>query len=90
MLKRPEGRNAPDYASKIHIVSAPAYYHNYMMGELFACQVHAAIARDVLHDQDAANAIYTRDPQRRRIHEGQGLFAGPLAKLERSDTLRHR
>ena len=34
--KRPEGRNAPDYASKIHIVSAPAYYHNYMMGELFA------------------------------------------------------
>ena len=49
LLKRPAGRNAPDYASKIHIVIAPAYYHNYMMGQLFACQVHAAIARDVLH-----------------------------------------
>ena len=47
MVKRPAGRNAPDYGSKIHIVSAPVYYHNYMMGELFASQVHHAIARDV-------------------------------------------
>src|SRR5205823_663999 len=29
-VKRPPGRKAPDYASKIHIVSAPVYYHNYM------------------------------------------------------------
>ena len=63
LLKRPEGRSAPDYASKIHIVSAPAYYHNYLLGELFACQLHAAIARDVLQAKDAANAIYTRDPR---------------------------
>lgn len=63
LLKRPEGRNAPDYASKIHIVSAPAYYHNYMLGQLFACQLHAAISRDVLKTSDAANAIYTRDPR---------------------------
>lgn len=48
LLKRPAGRNAPDYASKIHIVSAPVYYHNYMMGQLFASQLHHAIARDVL------------------------------------------
>jgi peptidyl-dipeptidase A len=48
MVKRPEGRNAPDFASKIHVVSAPAYYHNYMMGELFASQVHHTIAREVL------------------------------------------
>ncbi len=26
LLKQPEGRSAPDYASKIHIVSAPVYY----------------------------------------------------------------
>ncbi len=63
LLKRPEGRSAPDYASKIHIVSAPAYYHNYMLGQLFACQLHAAIARDVLKTKDAANANYTRDPR---------------------------
>ena len=47
-LSRPEGRKAPDYASKIHIVSAPCYYHNYMMGQLFASQLHHAIARNVL------------------------------------------
>jgi peptidyl-dipeptidase A len=56
-VPRPEGRNAPDYGSKIHVVSAPAYYHNYMMGELFASQVHHAIARDVLKTAPAA-ALY--------------------------------
>lgn len=63
MLKRPAGRNAPDYASKIHIVSAPVYYHNYLLGELFACQLHAAITREVLKEKDPANAFYTRNPQ---------------------------
>src|SRR5207302_4136697 len=45
MVKRPPNRSAPDYASKIHLVVAPVYYHNYMMGELFASQVHHTIAR---------------------------------------------
>jgi peptidyl-dipeptidase A len=57
-LKRPEGRNAPDYASKIHIVVAPVYYHNYMMGELFASQVHHAIAREVYKGADPEQVIY--------------------------------
>ena len=60
-VKRPAGRNAPDYGSKIHIVTNPAYYHNYMMGQLFACQVHAAIAREVLHTSEPANAVYTNN-----------------------------
>lgn len=47
-LRRPEGRNAPDWASKIHIAAYPVYYHNYMLGELFASQLAAALARDVL------------------------------------------
>lgn len=59
----PEGRNAPDYGSKIHIVSAPAYYHNYMLGELFACQVHAAIAREVLGNSQPSAAVYFDDPK---------------------------
>jgi peptidyl-dipeptidase A len=46
-LRRPESRSEPDYASKIHLVSAPVYYHNYMMGELFASQVHHALAREL-------------------------------------------
>lgn len=58
-VKRPEGRDAPDYAAKMHILNAPAYYHNYMMGELFAAQVHAALVREVLGPSvDPAHAIY--------------------------------
>lgn len=63
LVRRPEGRNAPDYASKIHIVSAPCYYHNYMLGELFACQLHQAIAREVLHASNPVTAIYYDDPR---------------------------
>ena len=61
-INRPQGRNAPDYASKIHIVTAPAYYHNYMMGELFACQLHAAIVRELSLGKDPATANYKDNP----------------------------
>lgn len=47
LVKRPPNRSEPDFASKIHIVSAPVYYHNYMMGELFASQLHHAIAKEL-------------------------------------------
>ena len=58
LLRRPPGRNAPDYGSKIHIVSAPVYYHNYMMGELFASQLHHAIAREVYKGAAPAGVVY--------------------------------
>jgi peptidyl-dipeptidase A len=58
MLRRPPGRSAPDYGSKIHIVSAPVYYHNYMMGELFASQLHHAIARDVYKGAHPDTVVY--------------------------------
>ena len=60
-VKRPAGRNAPDYGSKIHVVSAPVYYHNYMMGQLFASQVHHTIARDVYNGADPGNVLYIGD-----------------------------
>jgi peptidyl-dipeptidase A len=50
MVKRPAGRDEPDWASKIHIVSAPVYYHNYMLGELFASQLDHAIQARVLNN----------------------------------------
>jgi peptidyl-dipeptidase A len=61
MLKRPEGRKAPDYASKIHVIVAPVYYHNYMMGELFASQLHHAIAREVYKGAAPGEVIYVGD-----------------------------
>jgi peptidyl-dipeptidase A len=58
MLRRPPGRSAPDYGSKIHIVAAPVYYHNYMMGELFASQVHHTIARKVYKGAEPSTVVY--------------------------------
>jgi peptidyl-dipeptidase A len=63
MVRRPPGRNAPDYASKIHIVSAPVYYHNYMMGQLFASQLHHAIAREVFRGADPKTVLYNGRPE---------------------------
>ena len=62
-VRRPAGRNAPDYASKIHVVSAPVYYHNYMMGQLFASQLHHAVAREVLRGADPRTALYNDRPE---------------------------
>jgi peptidyl-dipeptidase A len=61
LVKRPPDRDAPDYASKIHICSAPVYYHNYMMGELFASQVHHTIAREVYDGADPKGVNYVGD-----------------------------
>jgi peptidyl-dipeptidase A len=48
MLRKPEGRNNADWASKIHIASYPCYYHNYQLGELLASQLQASINTRVL------------------------------------------
>ena len=39
----------------------PVYYHNYMMGELFASQLHHAIAREVYKGADPNTVIYAGD-----------------------------
>ncbi|HET7229832.1 MAG TPA: M2 family metallopeptidase [Longimicrobium sp.] len=46
-IRRPEGRDAPDWASKIHLSLSPVYYHNYLLGELMASQVSAHARRSV-------------------------------------------
>ncbi|MEK6820180.1 MAG: M3 family metallopeptidase [Nanoarchaeota archaeon] len=42
-------RDKPDWASKIHFVSSPVYYHNYLLGELFASQIQNTITKKQLH-----------------------------------------
>ncbi|MFA5173634.1 MAG: M2 family metallopeptidase [Candidatus Pacearchaeota archaeon] len=41
-------RDKPDWASKIHFVSSPAYYHNYLLGELLASQLNNYIAKNII------------------------------------------
>jgi peptidyl-dipeptidase A len=45
----PPQRNKPDWATKIHIALYPAYYHNYLLGELFASQLYEYYRDHVLH-----------------------------------------
>jgi len=49
LLKRPTERGSElgDWASKPHFVIAPVYYHNYILGELFASQLRTAFAREI-------------------------------------------
>jgi peptidyl-dipeptidase A len=58
MLKRPEGRNQPDWASKIHIATSPCYYHNYLLGELLASQLNHYIASTVLKSTDFKQSYF--------------------------------
>jgi peptidyl-dipeptidase A len=61
MVPRPEGRDAPDWAAKIHLATAPVYYHNYILGELTASQLAHTIRAQVpgrkLVDNRAAGAF---------------------------------
>ena len=52
LLKRPEGRNEPDWATKIHIATSPCYYHNYLLGELLASQLHYYMVTNILKSED--------------------------------------
>jgi peptidyl-dipeptidase A len=59
LLKRPAGRDNPDWASKIHIASYPCYYHNYMLGDLLAAQLNTYMEENILGETDPG---YTGQP----------------------------
>ncbi len=50
MLAKPEGREMPDWATKIHIALYPCYYHNYLLGELLASQLYGYITTNITDD----------------------------------------
>jgi peptidyl-dipeptidase A len=87
LIKPPADREEPDYASKIHVVTVPAYYHNYMMGQLFACQVHATIAREVLNSSNPPRAMYTDNKAVGEFMK-QRVFA-PGARLSWNDLTKY-
>jgi peptidyl-dipeptidase A len=46
-VPRPEGRDAPDWACKVHVALAPVYYHNYLLGDLMASQLDRFLAGEI-------------------------------------------
>jgi peptidyl-dipeptidase A len=63
MMKKPEGRDMPDWATKIHIATSPCYYHNYHLGELLASQLYNTITTKVLKDVPNANPGLVGHPE---------------------------
>jgi peptidyl-dipeptidase A len=51
LVTKPEGRDMPDWATKIHIALYPCYYHNYLLGEMLASQLYSYIASNVSKNQ---------------------------------------
>ncbi len=63
LMKRPEGRNEPDWATKIHIATYPCYYHNYLLGELLASQLYYYIVGNVIRSDDYKFQSFAGKPE---------------------------
>ena len=61
LIKRPPGPPDAGWASKLHFTSAPCYYHNYMLGELLASQLHHHIVHAVLGLESDRHVSYVGD-----------------------------
>jgi len=57
-IKKPAGRTGPDWAAKIHFTIAPCYYHNYVLGELLASQLHNYLVHNVLNLESDKGVSY--------------------------------
>jgi peptidyl-dipeptidase A len=56
LVRRPPARSEADWAAKIHLASAPCYYHNYMLGELLASQFRRHLDQKVLAGGELAGS----------------------------------
>jgi peptidyl-dipeptidase A len=76
LITPPDGRRAPDWASKIHIACAPVYYHTYLYGQIVASQLASTL-------QQKCGGIVGREAAGRLLSER--VFAPGLSV--RWDTL---
>jgi peptidyl-dipeptidase A len=54
----PDNRpSAPDWASKLHLALSPVYYHNYLLGEMFASQLLDHLRDSVAPGQSTDDAV---------------------------------
>ncbi|HSL00914.1 MAG TPA: M2 family metallopeptidase [Rubrobacteraceae bacterium] len=79
LVKRPPGRDEPDWAAKIHIAVAPVYYHNYVLGHLIAAQL-----RRHLEERVTGGPFFVSEVAGRYLQEA--VF-GPGARNGWRDTI---
>jgi len=75
----PPGRDEPDWAAKIHVATAPVYYHNYVLGNLIAAQL-----RNYLEENITRGPFYENEVAGRYLLES---FFGPGARENWRDTV---
>lgn len=63
LLKRPARRNSPDWATKSHFIFQPCSYHNYLLGELLASQLHYYIVENIIKSDDYKNQSYVNNKE---------------------------
>jgi peptidyl-dipeptidase A len=88
-IRRPEGRNEPDYAAKLHIITSPGYFHNYLLGALFASQLHRTLVRQFFAGDDPARVVYVGRKDVGRFLQERVFAAGrtmPWNELIRAAT----
>ena len=79
LVERPPGRDEPDWAAKIHVATAPVYYHNYVLGNLIAAQL-----RNYLESHITQGPFYENEVAGRYLLES---FFGPGARENWRDTV---
>ena len=62
-INKPKGRNEPDWATKTHIITMPCTYHNYMLGELIASQIHTYINQTILDNDEGCDTKCVDNPE---------------------------
>jgi len=78
LIRRPPGQADAGWLSKLHFTTAPCYYHNYMLGELLASQLHDCLVHKVLKLESDKGLSYVGD-QRVGRYLRENVF-GPGAR----------
>jgi peptidyl-dipeptidase A len=80
-VRRPAGDRPHDWATKIHLATAPVYYHNYLLGEVCASQLAATIERETGSPSPAFEPAAAGAMLRERfLRPGRSVAWGPLVE----------
>jgi peptidyl-dipeptidase A len=85
LIRRPPGPADAGWLSKLHFTTAPCYYHNYMLGELLASQLHDCLVHKVLKLESGEGLGYVGD-QRVGRYLRENVF-GPGARYPWSEMI---
>lgn len=84
-VEKPPGPVDAGWASKLHFTTAPCYYHNYMLGELFASQLHHYYVHNILKLDSDKDVSYVNDERLGKFLREEVL--GPGAKYHWNEMI---